>query len=308
MKKLLALVLTLALALCAAVAAAEAPATDRAGNAITLPESPSKVVCLSSAATQTLEDLGVLDTLIGVDTYSALYVPELAELPQFDLSSPDMEQIAALQPDLLIVSSLTLYDQSTPYQALQDMGVCVAVVPTATSIDGIKQDVQFLADCFDAHDEGAALVDDMQASIDDLTAIAATITDKKSVYMEIGALPYLYTTGANTYMNEMLTLIGANNVFADQDGWLSPTEESVVAANPDVILTNVDYVEAPVSEILAREGWQSVAAVTNDEVYQIDNVASSLANEHIVESMEEMALAIYPDAYASLVDEAEIAQ
>ena len=42
-------------------------------------------------------------------------------------------------------------------------------------------------------------------------------------------------------LNEMIQTIGAENIFANQDAWISPTaEESVIDANPDVILTNVE--------------------------------------------------------------------
>ena len=57
MKKLLSLLLILLLA--APLACAEAT-TDRAGNEITLPENPTRVVCMNSAVSQMLEDLGLL--------------------------------------------------------------------------------------------------------------------------------------------------------------------------------------------------------------------------------------------------------
>ena len=95
----------------------------------------------------------------------------------------------------------------------------------------------------------------------------------------------------------MIDLIGAENVLAGQEGWLSVEEESVVSANPDVILTNVNYIEDPVGEILARPGWEGVTAVQNGGVYTIDNKNSSLPNENIVQALKEMAKAVYPDLY-----------
>lgn len=48
----------------------------------------------------------------------------------------------------------------------------------------------------------------------------------------------------------MISLIGANNMMADKaEGWTSVDSEVVVSGNPDVILTNVDYIEDPVGEI-----------------------------------------------------------
>ena len=108
--------------------------------------------------------------------------------------------------------------------------------------------------------------------------------------------------GTGTFLDEMITLIVAKNVLADQQGWVSVTEEDAVAANPDVILTSVNYVDDAVGEILSREGWQDVTAVANKDVYYIDNGASSLPNQHVVDALVEMAKAVYPDAYADIAE------
>ena len=105
-KSLLSLLLVLALSL-SLCAFAETPVTDRAGNPVTLPADPQKVVCLNSAACQTLETLGLLDRLVAVDTYSPMYVSGLDSLPQFDMMNPDIEQIAGLEPDLVIITGMS---------------------------------------------------------------------------------------------------------------------------------------------------------------------------------------------------------
>ena len=103
-------------------------------------------------------------------------------------------------------------------------------------------------------------------------------------------------------MQEMLTIIGAENIFADQEGFVAVTEESVITLNPDVILTMVDYVEDPVAEILGRTGWEHVAAVANGDVYLVNTNAVSLPNLHVIDGMKQMAKMIYPDAYAGIED------
>lgn len=299
MKKLLSFLLIMMLVM--PFACAEAT-YDRAGNEVTLPENPATVVCMNTAVSQMLEDLGLLDRVVACDTYSPLYVPTLAELPQYDMMAPDVEQIAALNPDLVIVTSMSFTEGDNPYQALIDMGVCVAVVPSSGSIEEIKQDILFVASAFGMQAEGQALVDEMQQTIDEIAAIGATITEKKTVFFEIGALPYLYSFGTGTFLDEMITIIGATNVMGDQESWVSVSEESAVAANPDIILTSVDYIEDPIGEILARPGWESVTAISNGDVHYIDTASSSLANEHIVDALIEMAVAVYPEAYASFAE------
>ena len=73
----------------------------------------------------------------------------------------------------------------------------------------------------------------------------------------------------------------------------------MVAANPDVIFTNVNYEDDAVSGILHRDGWGAVTAVANGEVYYIDNQSSSLPNQNIVTALEQMAEACYPEAYGA---------
>lgn len=292
------LVLTL---LATAPALAELPTADRAGNAITVPAEITRIISLAPSTTQVLEALGALDSLVAVDNQTPMYVDGTSELPQFDMMAPDVEQIAALEPDVVFASGLSYLD-GNPFAALTEMGVCVVDIPSSASIADVEDDIRFIAACLGKDAEGKAIVDEMSASIDAIAAIGATIEDKKTVLFEISALPYIYSFGAGTFLDEMITLIGAENVFGDQAGWLAVNEEDAVAANPDVILTNVNYIEDSVGEILSREGWDVVTAVANADVHYIDNGASSLPNQHIVDALIEMAVAVYPEAYADYAE------
>lgn len=297
MKRILCLAL---LVLFALTAFAETPATDRAGNAVSIPENPQRVVCLNPAAAQTMETLGLLDRLVAVDINTPAAVEATASLPQFDMMAPDVEQILALEPDLILITSMSMISGSNPYQQLLDLGVCIAEIPSSESISGIQEDILFLADCFGMHEEGQAVVDEMQAKIDEVAAIGATITEPKTVLFEISALPYIYSFGDGVYLDEMLDLIGAKNVLEGVNGWTPLAEEDAVLSNPDVILTNINYIDDPVGEILARPGWENVTAVANGDVYSIDNGSSTLANEHVVDALIEMAKTVYPDSFAAL--------
>lgn len=304
MKTMLRLLCTfLVLALMSTVPAmAEIPTEDRAGNPIAVPTEITKIVSLAPSTSQVLETLGLLDALVAVDTQTPMYVEGVAELPQFDMMSPDIEQIAALEPDIVFASGISYLDND-PFAALTEMGVCVVDIPSSASIADVEEDIRFIAACLGKETEGQAIVDEMQSAIDAVAAIGATIEEKKTVLFEITALPYIYSFGAGTFLDEMITLIGAENVFGDQVGWLAVNEEDAVAANPDVVLTNVNYIEDSVGEILSRTGWESVTAVANEDVHYIDNGASSLPNQHIVDALIEMALAVYPDAYAEYAAE-----
>lgn len=289
----------------ASVAATEVPVDvpthDRAGAPISVPAKVERVISLAPATTQIIETIGLKDMLIAVDTQTPLYVEGLSELPQFDMMSPDIEQIAMLEPDIVFTSGMS-YVADNPFKALIDMGICVIEIPTSNSIEAVKEDIVFTAACLGKKAEGEALAQSMQAKIDEVAAIGATITDKKTVLFEIACLPSIYSFGDGTFLDEMIELIGAENVLGDQSGWLAVTEESAVAANPDVILTNVNYIEDSIGEIMARSGWENVTAVANGAVYYIDNGKSSLANHYIIDALIEMAVAIYPEEYAAFAE------
>ena len=277
------------------------PTTDPSGASISIPENIDSIVVLAPSIAETVVALGLGDKIVGYDLNSVSIAGLPADVPTFDTVNPDVEQLVALAPDVLLVSSLSLYDQEAPYQPLIDVGVCVICVPTSESIDGVKSDIAFLAAALSVPEAGQTLLDELNAELDELAAIAATIPqeERRSVYFEISAAPYMYSTGGGTYLDEMISLIGAENILSSETGWVSVEGETVVAADPDVIFTNVNYLDDPIAEILGRDGWAGVAAVINQDVYYIDNMASSLPNQNIVIALRQMAAALYPDYFTA---------
>ncbi|MFA9462890.1 MAG: ABC transporter substrate-binding protein [Velocimicrobium sp.] len=273
------------------------PTNDRAGNEIKLPNKIETIISLAPSVTETLIDLGVTDKIIAIDTNSVGCEGISDKLPAFDLMNPDVEKMIALMPSVVFVSSISLMDGQDPFKQLEDLGICVICIPTSDSIQGIEDDIYFLGEVIQNTKKSDEIIKTMQTQIDAIAAIGATIADKKHVYFEIGAAPSMYSFGSGVFLNEMIELIGATNVFADQESWISVEAESVVNTNPDVILTNVNYIENPCDEISSREGFSGVKAVRDNQVYYIDNMASSLPNENIVTALQEMAKAVYPDLY-----------
>lgn len=282
--------------------AAARPQEDRAGNPIEVPEEVDSIISLAPATTQILCDLGLADEIVAVDTNSPMYAAGLSgDVMQFDMMEPDLEQILNAEPDIIFVSSMSSQGGDDIFAGIREAGICVAEIPTSNTIEDVKKDVQFTADCVGKSEEGAALVADMEAVIDEVSAIGQNIEEKKTVLFEISPVPYLYSFGTGVYLNEMIELIGAQNVLGDQEGWISVTEESAVAADPDVILTSDNFSNSdPVAEILGRAGWENVTAVKEGQACYIDNAASSLPNHHIVDALKEMAKAVYPEEYADL--------
>lgn len=276
---------------------AQLPAEDRAGNKITIPSQINKIISISPSNTEMIVDLGFGEKLVAVDKYSGGIegIPE--NIPYFDIMNPDVEQLVALEPDIIYATGMSLSDGNDPFKPIKDLGITVAYIPASDSIEGIYKDIMFIADSLQVSGKGHELADTMKTKINEFKEIGSTIEDKKTVYFEIAGAPNLYSFGSGVFLNEMIELLGAENILAEQEKWISVSDEVIVAANPDIILTNVNYIENAVDEIKNRTGWENVTAIKNNDVYYIDNNASSLSNHHIVKALDQMAEAIYPDVY-----------
>jgi len=271
--------------------------TDREGNDIVIPEEINSIISLAPSTSEILIDLGLSDKIVAVDTNTQLMAILDESLPAFDLQKPDAEQILALAPDIIFVSGLSSFQGGEALELLKNNGICVVSIPTSESIDAIKEDIRFIAQVVGRSTEGESIISSMEAEIAEMASIGATISTRKTVYFEISPAPHLYSFGKNVFLQEMIEIVGAENIFADQEGWKSVNAEDVVAANPDVILSNAIFAGDPVPEILSRDGFSEVTAVKNQDVYYIDNNSSSIPSHNIVKALREMAEAIYPEYY-----------
>jgi len=273
------------------------PTKDRAGNEISIPNEINRIISISPANTEILIELGFGDKIIAVDEYSK----DIEGLPNniklFDMMAPDAEQMVALEPDIIYTTGMVMAEGNDPYKPIRDMGVCVAYIPASLSIEGIYEDILFFAKSLGVEKKGIDLVNSMKSKIKEIEEIGKSIENKKTVYFEIAAAPTLYSFGNGVFLNEMIEIIGAENVLSDHDWWISVSEETVIASDPDVIITNVDYIENPAEEIKSRSGWENMKAVKNNDVYYVDNYATSHCNHNIITGLEQMARAIYPDIY-----------
>ncbi|MDV4147776.1 ABC transporter substrate-binding protein [Enterococcus faecalis] len=279
------------------------PTKDRSGKEITLPKEATKIISLVPSTTEVIEDLGKTDQLIAVDTQSSTMMTDIKKLPQMDMMAVDAEKLIALKPQIVYVNDINLASSESVWKQVEDAGITVVNIPTSTSIKAIKEDVQFIADSLSEHEKGQKLIKTMDQEIDEVAKIGKTIKKPKTVLFEVAALPDIYSFGNGTFLNEMIETIGAKNVLANEKGWLPVTEEAAIAAKPEVILTNVNYMKDPAKEILARKNWENVPAVQNKEVFEIDNMSSSLPNNHITKALKQMAKAVYPEEYKDLKDE-----
>lgn len=299
MKKILALIMTLSIfVLSGCSSQTDRMVTDREGTEINIPTKIEKIISTAPSNTEVLMALGLGDKLVAIDKYSTDIEGINTELPQIDFSNPDAETIIGLEPDIVIASGHNKTGSvEDPFKAISESGIPVVYIPSSDSIDGIYKDIEFIADVVNERSKGKEIVDDMKAQVEEIKAIGDKITDKKSVYFEISPAPYLSSFGKSTFLNEMIEIIGAKNIFENEEGWVSPTAEAIIDANSDVIITNAGYMENPTEEIKSRDAWENINAIKNNEVYLVDKNASSRPSQNVIKALEQMAKAVYPEHY-----------
>lgn len=260
----------------------------------------SRIISTSPSNTEILVGLGLTDKIVAVDTYSTDIEGLNAEIPQLELSNPDAETILGLKPDLIITSEINqVGNAENPFSVLEESGITMLYMPTSTSIEGIYSDIQKIAEATGTAAQGEALISGMKEKVSAISEIAATIpeSERKTVYFEISPAPSLFTFGKETFLNEIIELVGATNIFGNETGWISPSEETILKDDPDVILSNVNYIENPIEEIKGRAGWENLTAVKENQIYMINTNAASRPSQNVIIALEEMAQAIYPTYY-----------
>lgn len=252
-------------------ASAGVTVTDMMGREISLDQPATRVVALSAADCEVLFAVGAGDLLVGRGEYCD-YPAQVLDVPAVQSGmETNIEQIIALAPQVLLMSAMAQTEDQV--KQLEAAGIKV-VVSDAKDIAGVYSAITMIG-ALTGHDtEAAAVVSGMQGTLDALATRAGEL-EGKSVYFEVSPLQYgLWTAGKGTFMDEIATMLGLKNVFADASGWAEISEEQVLQANPDVIVTIAMYFgegQTPVDEILSRPGWQDVTAVKNGDILNLQN-------------------------------------
>lgn len=272
-KKLVSLFLALVMALSLTAAFAESTAvtvTDMAGREIALDAPATKVVALTASDCEILAALGAEDTLVGRGEYCD-YPESVLEVPAVQSGADtNLEQIIALEPQVVIMAKMAQTEEQVA--ALEEAGIRV-VVSDAQDIEGVYTAIRLIGALVGRNDEAEAMVADMQSAFADIAAKSENTG--KTVYFEVSPLQWgLWTAGKGTFMDELATMCGLTNAFADVEGWAEISEEQVLERDPDYIVTiSMYYGEGPtpVEEIKSRAGWDALKAVQNDAIFNADS-------------------------------------
>lgn len=271
--------------------------TDALDNEVVIEEEPKTIVSLIPSNTEIVYELGLGEKVVGLSDYDN-YPEETANVEKVGGMEFNVEKIVSLNPDIVLAHESSALAAEAGLTQLKDAGITVFVVNDAVNFEEVYETINLIGQMTGTTEEAEALTADMKAKLDEIKEKAATVTEKKKVFVEVSPAPDIYTPGKNTFMDIMLQVINAENASGDLDGWASIDQESIVERNPDVIITTYGYYsEDPVGQVTSREGWADVTAVKNKQVVDVHSDLVTRPGPRLVEGVEELAKAVYPEVF-----------
>ncbi|MGG7621730.1 ABC transporter substrate-binding protein [Bacillus coreaensis] len=269
---------------------------DALDNEVVIEEEPTSIISLIPSNTEIIYELGLGDKVVGLTTNDT-YPEETAEVEKVGDFNVDIEKVIALNPDLVLAHESSAASSEAGFQQMRDAGITVFIVNDAVNFEDVYDTIGIIGQLTGTTEEAEALTADMKAKIEEIKEKAATVTEKKKVYIEISPAPDIYSVGKNTFMDVMLQTINAENATGDLEGWPSIDQESILERNPDVIIATYNYIEDPVGQLMAREGWADVSAIKNKQVVDVNPDLVNRPGPRVVEGVEELAKAVYPEVF-----------
>jgi len=253
----------------APVAHADVTARDDAGNTVTLPAPAQRVISLAPHATELVYAAGGGAKLVGTVTYSD-YPPAAQAVPRVgDNKALDLERIAALKPDLIVVWRHGNAERQT--DALRALHIPL-FFSEPKHLDDVATSLRQIGTLLGT----APVADAAAASFSrDIAALRARYAARAPVTMffQVWDRPLTTLNGAHLF-NEVITLCGGRNVFAALKP-LAPsvTDEAVLAANPEAIVTTsagATRSDAPLPNLARWRAWPALTAVARNNLFSID--------------------------------------
>lgn len=225
----------------------------------------SRIVTLSGDLTEIIFELGLGESIVGVDI-TTVFPEEATALPVVGVGRfLAAEPVLAQDPTLVIGDTQT--DPVTAIDQIRAAGVPVVILETAVSFDQLYEKIDQLGEVLGVSDAAASLIDRLRSDIEATAALAA---DKQPLRMA-----YVYTRGPDVVLlfggemvsNPLIEAAAGIDVGAEAgiEETVPVTAEALVAANPEVI-------------IVPEEGYGILGGL--DAFLEIPGVAQTPAGEN----------------------------
>jgi len=237
--------------------------TDDNNQSVTLQAPAQRIITLAPSMTELVFSLGAGDRIVGVMDFSN-YPPAANDLPvvgRFDML--DMEQIVALQPDLIV--AWRSGNPRSSLQRLQELGFTVYTAEPE-SLRSIASHLQRLGVLTGTETRANALAEDF---IEQLDATSRRYADDRliDVFYQVWDRP-LVTVGGSELINDMIEVCGGRNVFRELGTGPKVNLEDVLLKEPEVIIASGSDENSP-TWLEDWRRWSQLPAVANNHLYTI---------------------------------------
>ena len=200
--------------------------------------------------------------------------PEASEKEQIDAFELNVEAVAALEPDLVILA----FDPGDAVAGLEALDIPVLLFDAPTDLDGAYAQWEVLGAATGRVAEAASLVAETSTSIDRAVEEVPPAEHPATYYYELD--PTLYTATSGTFIGSLFSRYGMENIAdpADPDGTGFPqlSPEAVIDADPDLIyLADTQCCQQDAAAVAERPGWDTLGAHAAGRPIELpDDVAS----------------------------------
>ena len=267
--------------------------TDGVGRRVTIATLPQRVVSVGPGLTEWVFALGLGQQVVG-DGASDVYPDAAQGVTQIgDERNPDADKIAALKPDLVLLSdNQTARNAMT---ALTGKGIATLLF-NPPNVAGVIAEGQTLGQALGVSATADALGKAMQARFDAVQTKVGAQSKRPLVFYEVDAsnLDTPLTVAPNSFVAGMIVAAGGSNyinainlaqptVSDELDTALSTTNVisgSLVAVKlsdlqqrpPDLIILGDANIGITADEVKSRsQAWQDLAPVKSGKVYPIND-------------------------------------
>lgn len=279
---------------------------------VTFTSMPQGVLCANLYSAENMVMLGLGDYIVGKNVHTNPAEVPLEELADAFENIPEIERsnenAVASGCDLLIGQVSAFKDTAWgSYEQLESEGInCLTITGTIVAdetVEDIYTDIENLGKIFKVEDKAAALIEEMKASIAETNSKVANVAeeDKPSVFVfDMFKEDQIYTTAAGLESN-LIELAGGINATRNQadSRWFYTSVETLVAANPDIIVIN-DYgsqsVEEKIAYITGNDACSAIPAVVNNNFLVIPLV-SVMQDIRAPRACRTMAEYFYPELF-----------
>ena len=262
----------------------QAPGTTDATSADTAvadtqPEPAERIVALTSLTADLVQTLSA-ETLIGIPGSPLIQQDERFEgltVVSEGRLEPDLEQIIALEPDL-VIGATGFHDKTL--QRLETLNVRT-LQTEVNSWDELRSLTEILA---------ATVTTDPQPLLDRYDACLEKAPEEAPGTLILVSRQPLLTPNKNSWAGDFLAQFNVENLAADLqgqspfDGYVTLSEEKVLEANPDALLV-VDTGENLIDQLQAESFWRELQATQDERVYAFDYFG--LVNPGSIASIEQ---------------------